>query len=86
MVADYFYAHQVKQTFTHSSVAVLHLPCHTTILSTGVCSEHLLGDVGEFAPPSEEVVVAFDSAGRVGLGREDGGGAREGAGPVGANI
>lgn len=47
--------------------------------------EHLLGDVGEFAPPSEEVVVAFDSAGSVGLGREDGG-AREGAGPGGANI
>ena len=42
--------------------------------------------MGEFAPPSEEVVVAFDSAGRVGLGREDGGGAREGDGPVGANI
>lgn len=42
--------------------------------------------MGEFAPPSEEVVVAFDSAGSVSLGREDGGGAREGAGPGGANI
>lgn len=49
-------------------------------------SDHLLGDVGEFAPPSEEVVVAFDSADSVDLGREDGGGAREGAGPGGANI
>lgn len=42
--------------------------------------------MGEFAPPSEEVVVAFDSADSVSLGREDGGGAREGAGPGGANI
>lgn len=42
--------------------------------------------MGELAPPSEDVVVAFDSAGSVGLGREDGGGAREGAGPGGANI
>lgn len=42
-----------------------------------------MGDVGEFAPPSEVVVVAFDS---VGLGREEGGGTREGAGPGGADI
>ena len=48
--------------------------------------EHLLGDVGEFVPPSEEVVVAFDSEGSVGLGREDGGGASEAAGPGGASI
>ena len=30
--------------------------------------------------------MAFESAGRVSLGREDGLGAREGAGPGGANI
>ena len=51
-----------------------------------VCFDHLLGDVGEFGPPSEEVVGAFDSAGSVDLEREDGGEAREGAGPGGANI
>ena len=64
------------------------MSCHTAILSIKICYcfEGLLGDVGEFAPPSEEVVVAFDSVGSVGLGREDGGGAREGAGPGGANI
>lgn len=48
--------------------------------------DHLLGDVGEFAPPSEEVVVALDSVDSVGLEREDGGEAREGAGPGGTNI
>lgn len=48
--------------------------------------EHLLGDVGEFAPPSDEVVLAFDSAGCDGLEREDVGGAKEGAVPGGANI
>lgn len=48
--------------------------------------DNLLGDVGEFAPPSEDVEEAFEFAGWVGLGREDGGGAREGAGPGGANI
>lgn len=48
--------------------------------------DHLLGDVGEFAPPSEEVVVALESADSVGLGRGDGGGPREDAGPGGANI
>lgn len=42
--------------------------------------------MGEFAPASEDMVVAFDSVGRVGLEREDGGLAREGAGPGGANI
>lgn len=48
--------------------------------------DHLLGDVGECSPPSEEVIVAFDSAGSVCLAREDWGGAREDAGPEGANI
>lgn len=42
--------------------------------------------MGEFAPPSEDVVGAFDSAGSVTLGSVDGGGAREGAGPLGANM
>lgn len=42
--------------------------------------------MGEFVPPSEEVVVAFDSAGSDGLEREDVGGANEGAVPGGTNI
>lgn len=48
--------------------------------------DHLLGEVGEFAPPSEEVVVALESADNVDLVRDDDGGARGGAGPGGANI
>lgn len=48
--------------------------------------DHLQGDVGECAPPSEDVVEAFDSTGRVGLGRVDGEVAKEVAGPGGANI
>lgn len=54
-------------------------------MTKDVCFDHLLGDVDEFAP-SEEVLVAFDSAARVALGKEDGAGAREGAFPGGANI
>lgn len=61
-------------------------PTKEVRLAGGVPGAEYVGDVGEFAPPSEEVVVAFDSAGSVGLGREDGGEAREGAGPGGANI
>ncbi len=48
--------------------------------------QHLPGDVGECAPPSEEVVVAFDSAGSVGLTREDWGGPKDGDDPGGAKI
>lgn len=55
-------------------------------MAGGVPGAEYVGDVGEFAAPSEEVVVAFDSVGSVGLGRDDGGAAREGAGPGGANI
>lgn len=55
-------------------------------MAGGVPGAEYVGDVGEFVPPSEEVVVAFDSEGSVGLGREDGGGASEAAGPGGANI
>lgn len=55
-------------------------------LAGGVPGAEYVGDVGEFVPVSEDVVVAFDSVGRVGLEREDGGLAREGAGPGGANI
>lgn len=62
------------------------MSCHKPTLTKEVGFDHLLGDVGEFAHPSEEVLAAFDSAGRVGLGKEDGGGAREGKGPGGANI
>lgn len=46
----------------------------------------LLGDVGEFGPPSDDVVVGFGSTLSVGLEREDAGGAREGAVPGGTNI
>lgn len=46
---------------------------------------HSLGDVGEVAPPSEDV-VALVSADSCGLERGDGGGPREGAGPGGASI
>lgn len=58
---------------------------NTCQMTKDVCFDHLLGDVDEFAP-SEEVLVAFDSAARVALGKEDGAGAREGAFPGGANI
>lgn len=51
-----------------------------------LCFQHSLGDVGEFAPLSDDVVVALDSAVREARGREEDGGAREGADPVGANI
>lgn len=42
-----------------------------------------LGEVGEVAPPSVDVGVAFDST--VGGGREDEGKAKEGAGAGGAS-
>lgn len=54
-------------------------------LAGGVPGAEYVGDVGELAPPSDEVVVTLESAGSVGLGREDGG-AREGGGPGGTSI
>lgn len=44
-------------------------------LEGGVPGVEYVGEEGELAPPSEEVELALESAGRVSLGMDGGGGA-----------
>lgn len=77
----YFFNSAVRHPRSEGYVYT-YVSCCISVMSFEICLnfDHLLGDVGELGPPSEDVVEAFDSAGSVR------GGTREGAGPGGANI